>query len=185
MFVCCGQGTCRKCAEENIDRDRSIKIYRCPLCRHGNFGGGGTERYQNIHKFAKRGEAWAQTLMGDIYMGKDEAVQQKVNKAKAKEWYKLAKDQGFPEAIFYLAEMEIDQDDDERKNTMYRQQLKRAAELGSRSAAHEMAMFYMLEGRGSSKDMLLYATIALRDISRQTIFRQCWAWRIAFFKRLV
>ena len=84
ILVCCGQGTCKQCAEENKTRDASIKIKQCPLCRHENFGGYGVERYKHVLKFAEKGEAWAQTMLGDIYMGLDDACVQKQNKAKAK-----------------------------------------------------------------------------------------------------
>lgn len=162
VLVCCGQGTCAKCAEENVTRDERIKIKCCPLCRHENFGGIGKERMDNALKFAEKGEAWAQVMMGDIYMGREKlCVNQKVNKAKAKKWYRLASKQDFAEAIYKYAEI----DNEEEKNpTQYRQQLKRAAEMGCSQAARTLALIYVSDGEDSEDSIdkqEYYASIAL------------------------
>lgn len=166
MFVCCGQGTCNKCASDNLTRDPTIKINRCPLCRHKDCGGGGKERRNNILKFAKKGEAWAQTLMGEIYMGKDEDVFQKVDRAKAKEWYQLAMDQDFPLAIIKFADMMKNGEWTNGVPPEYIEHMRRAAELGSGEAAHALVSRFWI-GRelgiddSSHKKTLYYGSIAL------------------------
>ena len=169
ILVCCGQGTCRLCAEENDTRDQSIKIKCCPLCRHPNFGGSGKERHNNVLKFAEKGEAWAQTMMGDIYMNLDEhVVQKKVNKVKARKWYSLSDEQDFPEAIYKCATLF----DEEKKNpSRYYERLKKAAELGESSSAKLLAIHYWMEafsGKGDedcSNKVEYYASISLRSVS--------------------
>lgn len=166
MFVCCGQGTCNKCASDNLTRDPTIKINRCPLCRHKDCGGGGKERRNNILKFAQKGEAWAQTLMGEIYMGKDEDVFQKVDRTRAKEWYQLAMDQDFPLAIIKFADMMNDDITPE-----YIEHMKRAAELGSGEAAHALVRRFWFGPDSSHKKTLYYGSIALA--SQNTTVFQC------------
>ena len=161
VLVCCGQRTCRECEEENNTRDQRIKIKCCPLCRNESFGGIGKERMDNVLKFAEKGEAWAQVMMGDIYMGRDEYVDQKVNKAKAKKWYRLASEQDFADAIYQCAEI----DDEEEKNpTRHRQQLKKAAEMGSSLAARTLALMIWKEGF-DEVEYKYYASIFLGSIS--------------------
>lgn len=166
LFVCCGQGTCNKCARDNLTRDPTIKINSCPLCRHKDCGGGGKERRNNILKFAQKGEAWAQTLMGDIYMGKDEDVFQKVDRAKAKEWYQLAMDQDFPLGIIRFAGMINDENPPE-----YIEHMKRAAELGSGDAAYALVRRFWIGDDRSHKKTLYYGSIALA--SQNTTVFQC------------
>ena len=86
------------------------------------------ERYNNVLKFAEKGEAWAQSMMGDIYMNLDDhVVQKKVNKVKARKWYSLADEQDFPEAIYKCAHFF----DEEKKNpSRYYERLKKAALFG-------------------------------------------------------
>ena len=127
------------------------------------------ERHNNVLKFAEKGEAWAQTMMGDIYMNLDEhVVQKKVNKVKARKWYSLADEQDFPEAIYKCATLF----DEEKKNpSRYYERLKKAAELGESSSAKLLAIHYWMEafsGKGDedcSNKVEYYASISLRSVS--------------------
>ena len=167
MLVCCGQGTCKTCAAENKTRDQSIKIKCCPLCRHPQFGGSGKERYNNVLKFAERGEAWAQTMMGDIYMNLDKhIVQKKVNKVKARKWYSLAEKQEFAEAIYKCADLD---DEDGMNRSLYYEKLEKAALLGEKRSAQTLAIRCWMDSKGDDKDCLkkveYYASIALGSTS--------------------
>ena len=116
----------------------------------------------NVLKFAEKGEAWAEVMMGDIYMGREKLCgNQKVNKAKAKKWYRLASEQDFAEAIYkYLYFCE-----EEENPTQYRQQLKMAAEMGCSQAARTLAIKYWADGRRNVDKVEYYASIALGSIS--------------------
>ena len=93
----CGQGTCRQCAK---DEAVSSKITRCPLCRDPELGGSGTKRVNKILKYAKRQEAWALDLMGDIFLGVGPRDGLPLDKAKALHWYKLGAEQNYPRSIY-------------------------------------------------------------------------------------
>ena len=121
-------------------------------------------------KFAEKGEAWAQSMMGDIYMNLDDhVVQKKVNKVKARKWYSLADEQDFPEAIYKCAHFF----DEEKKNpSRYYERLKKAALFGQSSAAKLLAIHYWMEafsGKKGDEDcsnkVKYYASISLRSVS--------------------
>lgn len=89
-------------------------------------GGSGRPRINRLKKFAAKGEAWAQNLLGNVMMGEDEYAKHEVDKTEARKWYTLAKGQAFPEAIYSLARLEhADAPNDPR----YTQELKSAAVL--------------------------------------------------------
>ena len=152
MLVCCGQGTCRKCALLNASRDDATKLVKCPMCRHENMGGSGRQRINHLKRFAAKGEAWAQNLLGNVMMGEDGDAKHKVDRIEARKWYKLAKEQSFPEAIYSLARLDHD-------GKPKIQELKSASVLGCGRAAVELAYMYMLEQDWN--EMMFYATLAI------------------------
>ena len=162
MFICCGQGTCRKCCsqehlQENFSRGKRNIIARCPLCRSEDMGGVQKEKLYNIKRFADRGLAWAQYLLGEIYLGEDKDIKMKVDKEVARGWLALAEQQGHPDAVFNLAMLDYDAERD--ADVACTDSFERAANLGSTSAAIHVACHFFREKKW--EDMVRYATIAV------------------------
>jgi TPR repeat protein len=98
---------------------------------------------------AMRGEPWAQTQLGKIYV---ESTNDPERRQKGMELLRQAAAQKDAEAIRLLANIAAVGVVDQPSNVVALQKLKEAAELGSPEAQYELASIYA-EGRGVHRDM--------------------------------
>ena len=93
LYTCCGKQVCHACNEADLIFDR--KTGRCRMCNTAGIGNIGV-----IKKNAKRGHAWAQSLLGQKYK-----IGEKVSKSAhdAVRWYRRAAAQGHPLALQCLS----------------------------------------------------------------------------------
>ena len=86
-FTCCGKILCTSCASQAEDR-----LECCPLCRRA-CATTPEENLANIREHANRGQAWAATNLGQVYMMGDGVPQ---NDKLAFTWFRKAADKHIP-----------------------------------------------------------------------------------------
>jgi len=111
---------------------------------------------------ATRGEAWAQTKLGKIYVA---TAEEELQLQRGVELLRQAAEQDDAEAIYFLATLSATGVGAEQSNISAFEQMRRAAELGMSEAQFEVALMYA-EGRGTVRSMG-DAELWLRKAARQ------------------
>jgi len=150
---CCGKGMHVKCREDMIASKMSLEQKnRCVMCRtkypNNRTKEGRKEQIARLRKWAKKGKAWAQSVLGCRY---EQGNGVKQDEKRAIVLYNLASEQGYANAQFNLGVMYregrgVDKDE------------KHAVELYTLAAdqSHPKAQFNLgnmyADGRGVDKD---------------------------------
>lgn len=135
----------------NIEAQRNLGIciiYSLGIDRDDN------EAFPWFEKAAKKGDAEAQTYVGDFYYGEFGDLFEDKEKDAFK-WYKKASDQKFPEGIYLLSQCYLLGDGVKENENKYLELLKEAAELDNGNACYDLAMEYK-KGKLLQTDMDKY-----------------------------
>ena len=97
---------------------------------------------------ATRGEAWAQTKLGKIYVA---TADEEVQRQRGVELLRQAAEQDDADAIYFLATLSATGVGVKESSINAFEQMKRAAELGMAEAQNQLAAMYM-EGHGTTAD---------------------------------
>jgi len=102
-MTCCGKGTHEKCHDNIYKSSMSDEQKgRCIMCRTKHVAAGSKEALDRIRRWADKGKAWAQSMLGQKYsngIGVDQSYQQ------ARELYELSAIQGDADAQYNLGIM--------------------------------------------------------------------------------
>ena len=169
FLVCCGNICCYKCLRASVSGGK-MKMSKCPMCR-SNLLVPPKECVRLTKRCADNGRAWALTQMGIYYLEGSacehgDAVPYQVDKKEAFRLFKLAAEQGDPDAVRNVAQLHYGLygtvDGVEKCVVKARSIMKEAADLGNLRAQKNYAMMCRL-GQGGpvdEKEAAYYYTLA-------------------------
>ena len=94
-LICCGKGLCHQCCDNTPGSNDCIM---CGKKKPRKIVGGGPKEVKALKKFAKKGHAWADVMLGMYYLG---GVGVKASHDKSRRYFDAGAKLGDPHALYH------------------------------------------------------------------------------------